>query len=166
MSVACLMAACGYRIAGGMAPTLPPTVRTIAIPFFENETLAYRIEQILTSAVTREFLTRTNYHVQTRPEGADAVLRGAVTALYSSPIVFDPSINRTTEVLLTVTVRMSLVSSATGEVLYEASDWTYREPYEVSRDPATYLGEDQPAMERLSRRVAASLVSALIEGTQ
>jgi hypothetical protein len=104
--------------------------------------------------------------VQTRPEGADAVLRGAVTALYSSPIVFDPSINRTTEVLLTVTVRMSLVSSATGEVLYEASDWTYREPYEVSRDPATYLGEDQPAMERLSRRVAASLVSALIEGTQ
>jgi hypothetical protein len=59
---------------------------------------------------------------------------------------------------------MSLVSATTGETLYETGDWTYREPYEVSRDPAAYLGENQPALERLSRQVAASLVSTLVEG--
>jgi len=50
--------------------------------------------------------------------------------------------------------------------LFEANDWVYREPYQVSQDPAAYFGENQPALERLSRQVAGSLVAALMEGFQ
>jgi len=156
--------ACGYRVAGQAGRGLPPNIRTIAVPAFENQTLGFRIEQTLTAAVLHEFLTRTPYRVQSSPEGSDATLSGAVTALYSSPIVFDPGSGRTTEVLLTVSMRFRLVETATGGTLYEAGDWVYREPYEVSRDPKVYFGENQPALERLSRQVAASLVSTLLEG--
>jgi hypothetical protein len=158
--------ACGYRVAGTAGRGLPPGVRTIAVPSFENQTLGFRIDQTLTAAVIHELTTRAAYRVQSGSEGSDATLSGAVTAVYSSPIVFDPASGRTTEVLLTVGMQFRLVETATGETLYESGDWVYREPYEVSRDPAAYFGENQPALERLSRQVAASLVATLLEGVE
>src|ERR1700756_4134693 len=75
----CLLAtACGYHT-GGQAVTLPEDVRTIAIPAFSNQTQTYKIEQTLTSAVVREMVTRTHYHILNGPgEAADATLRGNV----------------------------------------------------------------------------------------
>jgi hypothetical protein len=159
----CTSIACGYRSSGGSSRALPASVRVIAVPPFENETLQFKIEQLLSAAVTRELVSRTAYSVQSSPEGADAVLSGVVTNLYSSPVGFDPSSGRTTEVLLTVALRVRLTSSAQVP-LFEAEDWVFREPYQISQDPATYFGENQSAMERLSRQIAASLVSALMEG--
>ncbi|HWP83653.1 MAG TPA: LptE family protein [Terriglobia bacterium] len=155
---------CGYRFAGQSSSSLPPSIRTIAVLPFENQTLTFKIEQTLTSAVVRELLARSPYRVQSEPQGSDATLHGTVLSIYSSPILFNPESGRTTEVLLTVSLRLRLVSNTSGEVLFEASDWVYREPYQVSQDPATYFGENQPALERLSRQVAGSLVSALMEG--
>lgn len=159
-----LQGGCGYRIAGGSSQALPPALRTIAIPPFANETLTFKIEQQLTAAVVHEFLTRTPYRVQFDPHGSDATLYGTVKSMYSSPVLFDPASGRTTEVLITVSLRLRLVSNSTGEPLFEAEDWVYREPYQISQDPVTYFGENQPALDRLSRQVAASLVSALMMG--
>jgi hypothetical protein len=143
-------------------PSLPPTIRTIAVPTFRNETFRFKIEQTLTAAVIREMLSRTSYRVQSSEADSDAVMNGVVTAIYSSPIVFDPSSGRTTEVLITVSMRVTVQDSATRETLYEANDLVFREPYQISSDPTIYFGEDQPALERLSRQVASSLVSTLI----
>ena len=58
---------------------LPENVKTIAIPAFMNETKTYRIEQMLTASVVREFTTRTHYHILNEPsDAADATLRGTV----------------------------------------------------------------------------------------
>ena len=100
--------------------------------------------------------------MQSWGEESDAILNGVVTAIYSSPIVFDPNSGRTTEVLLTVSLRVSLEDASSHEILFEANDLVFREPYQISSDPTIYFGEDQPALERLSRQVAASLVSTLI----
>ena len=154
--------ACGYRTANRAAPSLPQTVRTIAVPTFRNETYRFKIEQTLTEAVIREMLSRTSYRVQSSEGGSDAVMNGVVTAIYSSPIVFDPNSGRTTEVLVTVSMRVNVQDSATHQTLYEANDLVFREPYQISSDPTIYFGEDQAAIERLSRQVASSLVSTLI----
>lgn len=166
VSLATLLAAagCGYQVAGQASKALPPSIRTIAVPAFENQTLTFKIEQNLTAAVVHEFLVRTRYRVQSSAEGSDATLRGTIKSIYSSPVLFDPASGRTTEVLVTVGLSIRLVSNSTGASLFEADDWFYRESYQISQDPATYFGENQPALERLSRQVAASLVSALMEG--
>src|SRR5262249_10274168 len=143
---------------------VPPSVRTIAVPPFGNQTLTFKIEQDLTAAVMRELIARSPFRVQANVEGSDATLRGAVVSLYSSPVLFDSSSGCTWEVLPTVSLRFQLVDNKDGRTIFEANDWPYREPYQISQDPATYFGENQPALERLSREVAASLVSALMEG--
>ncbi len=160
--VVLILPACGYRMANRAAPSLPPSVRTIAVPTFRNETFRFRIEETLTTAVIREMLSRTSYRVQSSEAGSDAVMNGVVTSIYSSPIVFDPNSGRTSEVLITVAMRVTVQDSATRQTLYEANDLVFREPYQISSDSATYFGEDQAAVERLSRQVASSLVSTLI----
>jgi lipopolysaccharide assembly LptE-like protein len=153
---------CGYR-AGGHAASLLPNVRTIAVPTFQNQTFRFKIEQSLTAAVIHEFLARTAYRAQSGTEGSDAVLEGIVTSISSGPILFDPKTGRTTRVLMTVGVRVSLLDSRTRKPILEATDLTYSEPYEVSTDPETYFAENGPALERLSREVAATVVSTVLE---
>ena len=155
--------ACGYRAAGRTIPGLPPQARTIAIPAFQNRTFQLKIEQKLTAAVIHEFLTRTSYRIQSDPEGSDAILEGIVTSIASGSIVFDPNVGRTTKVLVTVGVRVSILDSKTRKPIYGPTDVTFREPYEVSIDPATYFAENSPALDRLSRDVASSLVSTIKE---
>ena len=67
---------CGYHTAGH-AVTIPDNVQTIAIPAFVNQTQTFKIEQMLTAAVVREFVTRTHYHfVNQADDDADATCVG------------------------------------------------------------------------------------------
>lgn len=166
VTIVAVFTGCGYRVSNGVPRGLPANVQSLAILPLENETLGFRIEQSLTSAVHQAFLTRSPYRVQSEAAGSDAVLRGAVTAFYTSPVAFDPRSGRTTEVLLTVGMRLALTDARSGATLFETSDWIFREPYEVSQDPAVYFGENQPAMYRLSRRMASSLVTMIMEGVE
>ena len=45
---------CGYHTAGS-AVELPQNIHTIAIPGFVSQSQTFRIEQLLTDAVVREF---------------------------------------------------------------------------------------------------------------
>ena len=75
--------ACGYHRTGAVT-TLPSNVRTIAIPGFDSQSTTYKVEQTLTAAVVREFLTRTHYHViNNTSDDADATLKGTVAAVYA-----------------------------------------------------------------------------------
>src|SRR5437762_10041792 len=91
---ACVIAAgCGYHTAG-RANLLPSDLRTIAVPAFVNQTQTYKIEQTLTAAVVQEFSTRTNYHLISAPESADAVLTGTVLSTYTTPLTYDSKTGR------------------------------------------------------------------------
>ena len=151
---------CGYRVVG-RANALPAGAHTIAIPAFTNRTTTYRIEQILTEAVVREFIARTKYRVV--PEsGADLSLQGEVTGLSSGAVLFDPTTGRATTVLVTVTLRAALRDSA-GKILYQNNDFVFRQPYEISIDIPSFFQEEGPALDRMSRDFAAQLVSDIVE---
>jgi len=155
-------ASCGYHTAG-KAVKLPADLHTIAIPMFENHTTSYRVEQTLTSAVVREFNTRTNYRVEHRDDrAADATLHGAVTAVYISPLTYDPTTGRTSSALVTVLMRVTL-TGRDGKVLFDNPNYNFRQQYEVSREVSSFFQEESPALERLSRDFARTLVSNILE---
>ena len=158
-----LTSGCGYHTAGH-GSLLPATVQTIAIPAFKNETLNYRIEQMLTSSVVREFTTRTRYHiVNDAGDDADATLRGTVLSIAASPLTYDTATGRAASVLVVVSLRVSF-TDRNGKVLYQNPAYLFREQYELSQDLASFFEEDSPAFKRLSQDFARTLVSNLLEG--
>ena len=158
-----LSASCGYHTAG-RASQLPQDVRTIAVPAFVNQTPTYRIEQTLTAAVVREFTTRTHYHIlndiRSKP---DATLNGTVLSTYMAPLTYDSKTGRAASVLVTVNMKVSLVDNQ-GKILFQNPAYVFREQYEVSRELSSFFQEDSPALDRLSRDFARTLVSNVLEG--
>jgi outer membrane lipopolysaccharide assembly protein LptE/RlpB len=158
-----LVGGCGYHTAGH-AVQLPENVKTIAVPAFKNETLTYRIEQMLTASVVREFTTRTHYRIlHSDSEDADATLRGTVLSTVASPLTYDTATGRAASVLVVVSMKVTLTDRA-GKVLYQNPAYLFREQYEVSQDLASFFEEDSPAFRRLSQDFARTLVSNILEG--
>jgi lipopolysaccharide assembly LptE-like protein len=152
---------CGYR-AAGHANLLPSDLRTLAVPAFVNQTQTYKIEQMLTAAVIQEFVTRTQYHVTTDVNSADAILRGTVLSTYTTPLAYDSKTGRAASVLVIVSMKVSL-SDRQGRILYQNPSYTFREQYQVSQELSSFFEEDSPAFQRLSREFARTLVSNILE---
>jgi outer membrane lipopolysaccharide assembly protein LptE/RlpB len=162
---------CGYHTAGHVTQ-LPQNVQTISIPAFVNETNTYRIEQMLTASVVREFTTRTHYRILNDPsETADATLRGTVLSTSASPLAYDSNTGQAASLLIVVSMRVT-VSDRQGKVLYQNPAYLFREQYEVSgnaqlgtaRNLTSFFEEDSPAFRRLSQDFARTLVSNILEG--
>ena len=164
VTLLCLLAmGCGYHTAGH-ATTIPTNIQTIAIPAFVNQTQTYKIEQMLTSAVVQEMVTRTHYHVvNSANSGADATLSGTVLSTHTAPVTYDSVTGRAASVLVTVSMKVALTDKQ-GKVLYENPSYIFREQYQVSRELNSFFEEDTPALQRLSREFAHTLVSNILEG--
>ena len=163
LSAVLFLAGCGYHTVGHSVQ-LPDTVKTIAIPAFKSETTTYRIEQMLTASVVREFNTRTRYRIlHEASDDADATLRGTVISTAASPLAYDTTSGRAASVLVVVSMRVSLTDRS-GKVLYQNPSYLFREQYEVSQDLNSFFEEDTPASRRLAQDFARTLVSNVLEG--
>ena len=161
VSAAVVSASCGYHVAGH-ANVLPPAIQTIAIPAFGNGTVQFHIAEQVTTALTREMIQRTRYRIVADPSGADAVLTGALVNFVSYPTTFDPVTGRASGVQLIVYLQVSL-RDKTGKKLFDRPNFEVHERYEISVDPKTYFDESSGGVQRLSKDVARSIVSAILE---
>ena len=163
LSAFCLLSpACGYHVAG-RGDRLPADVKTIAVPIFTNQSSRFRIEQRLAQAVTREFIARTSFRITPDPAQADAVLKGTVKDARAGVVTFDLQTGRATALQIQVTAGVELVDRHTKKVLFANPNYVFREEYQVSQTAANLFEEDQPALDRLSRDLARTLVTEILE---
>jgi Lipopolysaccharide-assembly len=161
LGVGIALAGCGYHTAG-TAVALPQNVRSIAIPGFVSHSQTFRIEQLLTDAVVREFDARTQYHVIHDKSDADAVLKATVLSASATPLVYDSTTGRAVSALVTVSVQVAMTDRQ-GKVLFENPSYLFHEQYEISSDLPSFFQEDSPAVDRLSRDFARNLVANILE---
>jgi Lipopolysaccharide-assembly len=151
---------CGYHVSGH-GDLMPKTIKTIAIPAFGNRTTRYKLARTLPTDIGRELLARTKYSVIADPKEADAVLTGTVHNFAAYPTI--SANGRATVVEVIVTLNLTLTDRVTGAVLFNRPGAEFRERYEISIEPQAYFDESGTAMLRLSKTVARSVVSAILE---
>ena len=159
---ALVLAGCGYHVAGHAA-RLPSDWKTIAVPAFQNHTTHYRIEQRFTEAVIREFLSRTKYRIVQDTATADAVLRGDVLSIETTPLLFNATTGEVTTMLVTVHTKVALRDNRTQKPVYENTDMVFRQEYQISTDVNSFFEQQDPALERMSRDLASHIVSNVLE---
>ncbi len=154
------LSGCGYHVSGH-GDLMPKTVKTIAIQPFGNTTSRYKLARTLPADLGHEFLSRTRYKIVSDPAQADAVLTGNLINYGAYPTI--SAGGRSTTVEAVVTVQVTLTNRATGVVIFSRSNTEFRERYEISADPKAYFDESGTGMVRLSKDVARSVVSAILE---
>lgn len=155
------LSSCGYHVAGH-TDLLPKTIRTIAIPAWGNATTRYKLTDLIPEALAREFIQRTRYQIVQDQSQADAVIRGTIVNYFSYPVVFDPQTSRASVVQISVVMNAALYDR-NGKQLFSRPSFEMKQQYEVSGDPNAFFEESGPALQRLSKDVARSLVSAILE---
>jgi hypothetical protein len=156
-----ISAGCGYRIHSSVS-VLPMGIQSLGIPTFRNLTTQYKVEQIISSAVLKEFSTRTRARINSSNSGVDAVLLGEVLDVSSSPVTFG---DQTFGSAFMVSVRMSakLVRTKDSSVIWQKQDFLYRQRYVLNSVARDFFSEENPALRRLASDFAASLVSTILE---
>ena len=143
---------------------LPEHVRTVAVPAFQNQALRYKVESRFTEAVMNEMTRRgKGLKVQSEPKGADAVVDGTIKSFAFYGVLLD-SRGRARIFEVTITAAVTVRDQVTNRVLYDNQNYVFRGEFEFTDDPRTFFNEEDPAVERLSRSFAESLVSTLING--
>lgn len=156
-----LITGCGYHTAGS-ATHIPPGVQTLAVPIFSTRTQAYHTEMAFTQAVIREVNTRTRYKVlNTDTSDADATLRGTIVSQTITPLTYDANSSQSSSYLVAVTASVVLTAHD-GRVLYRNDAVTFREQYQSTQDVNTFIQEGSPAVSRMARDFAQTVVSDVI----
>lgn len=155
------LTSCGYH-AGPQGNLLPKDLRTIAVLPWGNATTQYKLPAYMSEAISREIISRTRYNVVADPAKADATIHGSVVNMFSSATVYDPVSGRGTGAQILVQVQVRLVDKE-GKVLFNRPNLEFRDRYEIAVDPRQYLDESQSTLDRISRDMARTVVSAILE---
>jgi Lipopolysaccharide-assembly len=155
---------CGYSLAG-RGSFLPAYIRTIGVPMFVNNTPVFDVERTITERVRSELIGRGRYTVQPDRTAVDAVLTGEILNIGLAPSAFNQQ-QQATRYAITIVAKIEFRDLKTDKVLWQNPAMAFTEQYEVTTtaaDAATFLGQNQNAVERLASEFARTIVSAILE---
>lgn len=147
---------------------LPDRIKTVAVPPFQMDSnaLRYKIESRFTDAVMKELVHRgRGLRVQGEREGADAVIEGVIKSFNFAGVLLDDK-GRARIFEVTIAAAVTVRDQTQNRVLYDNQNFVFRGEYEFSSDPRSFFNEEDPAVLRMSRSFAESIVSTLINAVE
>lgn len=145
-----LLGSCMYSFKG----SLPPHIRSIAIPLFENQTAEYRINETITDLLIQEFM-RENVLRLDNEKSADSVLEGAVTRITDSPYTYTEA-EQVKDYRVTIGLKIRWYDQVQDKVLLEknVSGWGV---YDAQQ--ATTTREN--GIEEATSKIAQDIINAI-----
>ena len=145
---------------------LPKNIKTIAVPAFQFEAkgLRYRVESRFTEAVSKEIIRRgRGLKVQGTRDNADAVIEGTIRDFNFTGVLLDRD-GRARVYEVTITATVTVRDLRTNQILYDNQNFIFRDSFEFSEDPRSFFNEEDPAVERMARSFAETVVSTIVNG--
>jgi len=145
---------------------LPRDIKRIAVPIFQFESkgLRYRVENRFTDAVTMEILRKgRGINVQGDINGADAVVEGSIRDFSFSGVLLDRD-GRARVYEVTVVASFTVRDLRSNKILFDNQSFVFKDNFEFTDDPRSFFNEEDPAVDRIARSFAESVVSTIVNG--
>lgn len=145
---------------------LPKNIKKVAVPAFRFEARGarYRVESRFTEAVTKEIIKRgRGLQVQGTRDGADASIEGTIRDFSFTGVLLDRE-GRARVYEVTIVAAVTIRDLKNNSILYDNQNFVFRDSFEFSEDPRSFFNEEDPAVERISRAFAESVVSTIVNG--
>ena len=173
-SLAVLLAAAGLGVAlasallaGGCAYSttavaLPPHLKSIAIPQFENATNEYTLEQDITTAVVDRFVADNHLKVVDE-RSADAVLHGRITQYRNSVFGISPQ-NLAQEYRVTIAVSVTLKDQVKNRELWSDDNLVKTANYYVQNVPGQEASTELDGRKNAIAKIADEILARSVQG--
>lgn len=159
----CLLsaAACGYHFSGeGQGPR--PGLDRLAVPMFENLTGEPGLESLFTTALRKEFNSRSSMKLVSSNE-AQMVFRGRVIRLTAADVAHRTA-EQTIESRLTVTLDVRCVNAEDGSILWQDPHMSYFENYFQTDDPNLSYEDRRRALEFIAQQMSIRIHDRFLSG--
>src|SRR5690606_26989866 len=100
---------------------------------------------------------------QGTPEGADAVIEGNIRNFSFTGVLLDRE-GRARLYEVTIVATVTIRDQQKDKILYDNQNFVFRDAFEFSADPRSFFNEEDPAVERIARTFAESVVSTVVNG--
>ncbi len=114
-----LMASSFFLLSGcmfySMAGSIPPHIKSIAIPLVENQTAEFAMAETVTDNLVSKF-TEENILRVTNEKGADSIMKGVILKVDDGPYTFSKE-EAVTEYRFTVSMKMEWLDAVNDKVL-------------------------------------------------
>ena len=157
LALAVLVSGCGYSLGG----TLPPHVKTVAVPIFKNLTQQPAIENVITSGVVNAFVGGGRLKVVPAGE-ADSLLEGEITGYTVDSIAFDPSINAQL-FRLQVTLNVHFRDLKTNTLLWRQEGIRERADFRVTGQVSRTIALEEGAARQAAVDIGRKIVSLALD---
>jgi len=161
ISLILLGLSCGYGLRG-TGSSLPPHVRTINVPMFENNTTRFQLDLKLTESVRDELTARGKVEITPDRTGADAILIGEIIAFTVNPIGFGQDATASSYNIVVV-AKIVLRDLVNNRILFSNPNYSYQQDYDVP-EGTDFESVQQEAIEVIAVKFARTLVINILEG--
>lgn len=147
------VSSCGYYSLKG---SLPPHLKTIAIPLFDNQTAEFGITETLTDAVIDEFVRDGSLKIAER-SNADVLLMGTITSISDRAGAYDQR-EIVQDVKVYITVRLECTDQVKRQTMW-SERITQFGSYDPAEGPEGRTTAYDQAFEKLSQDILNKTVS-------
>ena len=166
-----LVFGCGYHFSS-IGPPLNIRLESLAIPPFSGSSSYAGIEDDFTAAVRQEFLSRSKVKLA-KEKSAQAVLRGRLYSVTTEPLSYTVTQQKIHDLLATdkvtrsrtlkVRLEITLIDTATEEIIWQDANLTDTASFRVSSDPLITQHNQRLAAIAIAKDLAARIYSRTME---
>ena len=153
------VSSCAYTTSSAL---LPPHLKTIAIPVFENATSEYSIQQDITQAVIDRFV-QDNHLKIVDERSANAVLRGKVV-LYRNTVFGFSATTQASEYRVTISVSVTIKDVVKNREMWKDENLTKTTNYYVVDVPGQKAQTELDGRKDAISKIADEIVARTVEG--
>jgi hypothetical protein len=160
-----LLSGCGYALEG-RGITTDPSIKTIGVPLFKDQTGKYDLDALVTEAVVSELLKRGRFTVVKQRSGVDAVVDGEILSFDVVPINFTESGQLTEASRYAITLSANVTYRKVGQKdpIWSNERYSLRDEYDLDDSGSdNFFDREEQSMERLAENFARGLVAAMLE---
>ena len=155
VAAAILGGCAGYR----WTSEVPESLRTVAVPTFDNRTMSAELGSIVSQYVLREFQREGTFSIRRTGDSALEV-QGSIEKATRTPIAYDRGYGmRASEYRYEVTASVSLVNKSSGEVLFENRRYVGETTFLTQND---LLTGQRDAAQRVANDIARQIVDDVV----
>ena len=152
------LGACAYSASPAL---LPPHLKSTGIPLFENGTTEHALEQDITDAVIRRFVS--DNHIKVVDErAADAVIRGRITQ-YRNSVFGISAVDRAEEYRVTICVSVTFKDQVKNREIWKDENMCKSANYYVTPVPGDSARTELDGRRLAIVKIADEILSRSIE---
>jgi len=153
---------CGYSFTS-RGESIDNHIQKVYVESFDNKTAQAEIENYVRTAFINQFIQNSRFKITSSAEGADAVVRGKILNLNTSPLSYIKD-GLAAEERAAVIIEVIFQDNSNGKVIWSANNMTQSVDYKLNEDINLLSATRKQALMKLANDLAEKAFNLMMSG--